>query len=65
MKYFIRKCKYKISLSFSITCLHAVLALHAYMPEQTVTLTKYYRNIVSMVKGIIKSYMCIKQLNKL
>ena len=52
MKYLIRKCKYKLSL-------------HAYIPELTVTLTKYYRNIVNMINGIIKSYMCIKHLNKL
>ena len=56
MKYLIRKCKYKLSLS---------LAIHAYIPELTVTLTKYYRNIVYMMNGIIKSYMCIKHLNKL
>ena len=36
-----------------------VLAIHAYIPEQTVTLTKYYRNIVTIVNGIIKSYICI------
>ena len=35
------------------------LAIHAYIPELTVTLTKYYRNIVNTVNGIIKSYMCI------
>ena len=59
MQYLIRKCKHKFSLSFSNTC------LHAYIPELTVTLTKYYRNIVNMVNGIIKSYMCIKHLNRL
>ena len=57
MKYLTRKCKYyKISLSFSNTCLHTL---------QTVTLTKYYRNIVNMVNGIVKSCLCIKHLNKL
>ena len=55
MKYLIRKCKNKLS----------VLAIHSYIPELTVTLTKYYRNIVNMVNGIIKSYICIKHLNKL
>ena len=44
---------------------HLVLPIHAYIPELTVTLTKYYRSIVIMVNGIIKSYMCIKHLNKL
>ena len=56
MQYLIRKCKHKS---------HLVLAIHAYIPELTVTLTKYYRNIVNMVNGIIKSYMCIKHLNRL
>ena len=56
MNYLIRKCNYKLSLSFSN---------YANIPELTVTLTKYYRNIVSMENGIIKSYMCIKHLIKL
>ena len=56
MKYFIRKCKISP---------HLVLAIRAYIPELTVTLTKYYRNIVNMVNAIIKSYMCIKHLTKL
>ena len=42
-----------------------VLAIRGYILELTVTLTKYYRNIVNMVNGIIKSYVCIKHLNKL
>ena len=38
-----------------------VLAMHSYIPEQTVTLAKYYSNLINMVKGIItKSYMCIE-----
>ena len=38
-----------------------VLAMHSYIPEQTVTLAKYYRKLINMVKGIItKSYMCIE-----
>ena len=38
-----------------------ILAMQAYIPEQTVTLAKYYRNLINMVKGIItKSYMCIE-----
>ena len=56
MKYLIRKCKYKLSRIFTI---------RAYIPELTVTLTKYYRNIVNIVNEIIKSYSCIKHLNKL
>ena len=44
---------------------HVVLPIHAYIPELTVTLTKYYRNFVNIVNGIIKSYRCIKHLNKL
>ena len=56
MKYLIRKCKYKLSRSPPI---------HAYIPELTMTLTKYYRNIVNLVNDIIKSYSCIKHLNKL
>ena len=37
------------------------LARHSYIPEQTVTLTKYYWNLVNMVSGMItKSYMCTK-----
>ena len=37
-----------------------ILAMHTYIPEQTVPLAKYYRNLIYMVKGIItKSYMCI------
>ena len=55
MKYLIRKCKYKLSLSFS----------NAYISELTVSLIKYYRNIVNMVNGIIEIYICIKHLNKL
>ena len=43
-----------------------ILAMHTYIPEQTVTLTKYYRNLLNTVKGIItKNYMCIEVLNKL
>ena len=38
-----------------------MLAMHTYIPEQTVTLAKYYMNLINMVKGIItKSYMCIE-----
>ena len=38
-----------------------VLAMHAYRPKKTEFLTKYYRNHVTMVNGIItKSYMCIE-----
>ena len=38
-----------------------VLAMHTYIPEQTVTLAKYYRNLINMVKGIItKGCMCIE-----
>ena len=38
-----------------------ILAMHIYIPEQTVTHEKYYRNLISIVKGIItKSYMCIE-----
>ena len=44
---------------------HLVLTMHAYIPEPTVTLTKYYRNIVNMVNGITMTYMCIKHLKKL
>ena len=34
-----------------------ILAMHTYIPEQAVTLAKYYRNHINMVKGIItKSY---------
>ena len=47
MKYLIKSAS--ISSQF-------VLAIPAYIPELTVTLTKYYRNIVNMVNGIIKSY---------
>ena len=37
------------------------LAMHNYIPEQTVTLEKYYRNLINMENGIItKSYMCIE-----
>ena len=37
------------------------LAMHTYIPEQNVTMAKYYRNRINMVKGIItKSYMCIE-----
>ena len=61
MKYLIRKCKTLVQCIRS----HLVLAIHVYVPEQTVTLTKYYRNIVHMVNGMITSYMCIKHLNKL
>ena len=43
-----------------------ILAVHTYIPEQTVALAKYYRNLINMVKGIItKSYMCIEVKNKL
>ena len=42
-----------------------LLAIHAYIPEQTVTLTKYYRIFLTIVNGKIKSYICIKHLNKL
>ena len=38
-----------------------ILAMHTYIPEQTVTLAKYYRDLVNMVKGMItKSYMCFE-----
>ena len=38
-----------------------ILAVHTYIPEQTVALAKYYSNFINMVKGIItKSYMCIE-----
>ena len=38
-----------------------ILEVHTYIPEQTVTLAKYYRNLINMVKGIItKSYICIE-----
>ena len=38
-----------------------VLAMHTFIPEQTVPLTKYYRNLVNMVNEIItKSYTCVK-----
>ena len=38
-----------------------ILAMHIYIPEHTVTLAKYYRNRINMVKGIItKNYMCIE-----
>ena len=37
-----------------------VLAMYAYIPEQTVRLTEYYRALLNIVNGII-SYMCIKQ----
>ena len=38
-----------------------ILAMHTYIREQTVTLAKYYSNLINMVKGIItKSYMCIE-----
>ena len=30
-----------------------ILAMHTYIPEQTVTLAKYYRNLINIVKGII------------
>ena len=53
-----RKVKYLIKKSASKSS-DLVLAKHAYIPELTVTLTKYYRNIVNMLNGIIKSYMCI------
>ena len=56
--------KYLIKKSASISS-HVVLPIHAYIPELTVTLTKYNKNIVNMVNGIIKSYSCIKHLNKL
>ena len=43
-----------------------ILAMHTYIPERTVTLAKYYRNLINMVKGIItKSYMRIEVKNKL
>ena len=43
-----------------------ILAMHTYITEQTVTLAKYYRNPLNMVKGIItKIYMCIEVKNKL
>ena len=29
-----------------------VLAMHAYIPEQNLVLTKFYRNLVNMVNGI-------------
>ena len=35
--------------------------MRTYIPEQTVTLAKYYRNLINMAKGIItKSYLCIE-----
>ena len=35
-----------------------ILAMHAYIPEQALKLTKYYRNLVHMVNGLItKSYI--------
>ena len=38
-----------------------ILAMLTYIPEQTVTLAKYYKNLINMVRGIItKSYMCIE-----
>ena len=38
-----------------------ILAMHTYIPEQTVTLAKYYRILKNMVKGIItKRNMCIE-----
>ena len=38
-----------------------ILAMHTYIPEHTVTLAKYYKNLINMVKGIVtKSYMCIE-----
>ena len=42
------------------------LAMHTYIPEQTVTLAKYYRDLINMAKGMItKSYMCLEVKNKL
>ena len=29
-----------------------VLAMHSYIPEQNLVLTKFYRNLVNMVNGI-------------
>ena len=40
-------------MKYLIESAHLVSAIHAYIPELTVTLTKYYRNIVNMVNGII------------
>ena len=38
-----------------------ILAMHIDISEQTVTLAKYYRKLINIVKGIItKSYMCIE-----
>ena len=38
-----------------------ILAMHTYISEQTVTLAKYYTNLIKMVKGIItKNYICIE-----
>ena len=38
-----------------------ILAMHTYIPEETVTLVNYYRNLINKVKGIItKGYMCIE-----
>ena len=36
-----------------------ILAKHTYIPEQTVTLAKYYRNLINMVKGIIKKELYV------
>ena len=52
----IRKWKYKLSLSFSNTCLHT---------WTDYDFDKINRNIIIMVNIIIKSYMYIKHLNKL
>ena len=32
---------------------YLVLAMHAYIPELNEVLTKFYRNLVNMVNGII------------
>ena len=52
-------------MKYLIRNLNLVLAMHAYVPEQTRTLTKYYRDLVNIVNEILtKSYVCINQ-NKL
>ena len=40
-----------------------ILAMHTYIPEQTVALAKYYRNLINMVKGILpKRVICVLKL---
>ena len=33
--------------------------MHTYIPEQTVTLAKYYRNLINKVNGIITKRFCV------